>query len=297
MHRILSKAPTQRVRPIFTLLLSILICLSPCYAADGDLTEYTHQNYKGDLVNLGIWHRDYQNRCHFLSYSHSPDNTTLLTLMELLQGEHELASYLLERAQEMKTGICLDDRDSGAFGYYDYHFNIIVLSEDLTLYEKLVILVHELRHVDHISRGYCQTIAYDMNEVVRLTFAAEADAQAITALFAWRLLNDQPEVWTALLNFQRYRDLAEVFEHQMLEHDNELQALLHTFMQWYQSDWRLSMYRASSCMNYLDTLDESHKLATFTKFPDDYFDNFCILPGGNNYGCHLTDEIWRYTSD
>jgi hypothetical protein len=64
----------------------------------------------------------------------------------------------------------------GCRGYYEPTAHVIALGPDLTFDEKLLIVVHELRHVDQIRRGFVPSLSLDHREYVRLVFALEADA-------------------------------------------------------------------------------------------------------------------------
>ena len=82
-----------------------------------------------------------------------------------------------------------------------------------------------------------------MEEIVRMTFAIEADVQAIVTLFAWRMKDHGcADIWTTLSEFERYPDIGESFEEEMLASGNELNSAKAAFSQWHKSEWRVDGY-------------------------------------------------------
>jgi len=276
------------------LLLCILGKAIGMAAADQD---HVHFDPQGAAIDLAAWHPDYRERCYF-SHEQSPTNAgkkTIEQLISLLRQEQELADYLLDKASRQKTIFCLDERADGTRGYYDYRYNLIALRESLPLQHKLIIFVHELRHIDNLSRGYGHSLEYDIDEMVRLTYAVEADVQAITALYAWRMwLRGVEEPWQALLQMPCYADIAYAFATEMEVGGDEASAVLAAFRQWYHSHWRIDNYQRSCYMGYLDLLDDTKRIRKYALLPGNFFDQLCILPDGSNYGCHLTPEIQRH---
>lgn len=245
-------------------------------------------------VDLFVWHPQYQERCYF-SDRENVINTnveTITNLLRLLEKEPRFANCLLSIAKKLNTAICIDERDDETRGYYDFKYNIIGLKEHLGLLEKLIIFVHELRHIEQFTKGFYNSLDYDIEEIIRMNFAIEADVQAIVTLYAWRMKKTgMDEVWNALSGFAKYIDIAEEFEKEIQNSGDELKAANAAFVQWYKSEWRIDKYYKCSYSWYVDELDQTKIIQKYQKLPENYFSKLCILPCGNNYGCHLTDEI------
>ena len=253
-----------------------------------------HANSKEEQVDLFAWHPKYEEHCYFFGSKNPKTNSVrnIETALRVIQQEATIAVPLLETAREQGSAICIDDRTSESKAYFDYKYNVLAISHNLSHFERIAMLLHELRHIDHYRRGYCLSIDYDMNEMVRLVFAIEADSNAVSTLFAWRMKNGAtPEVWNAMTRIEDYADTLAAFEGQMQLSGDELVAARAAFSQWYKSNSRTENYKLSSCMRYLDIIDEKKVVRKYTKLPKNYFDELCDLPSGENYGCHLTDEI------
>ena len=284
--------------PEATVGLVLIACMLQAYAAEpvsiDPARPFVHSDRHGREVDLFLWHPRYRERCLFQNQE-NPRNEhveTVERLLDLLKNDPEFYDYLMDKAAELGVAFCIDDRHDGSRGFYDYKFNILVLKDSLAFLEKYLILVHELRHVDHVSRGFSQSIVYDIEEMARLTYAIEADAQAMAVLHAWRMKEKGfPEVWAALSEFERYADIVAAFEAEIDTGGDEPQAARAAFVQWYRSRWRTDGYYKGAYMGYLDMLDETKMIRKFTRLPDEYFDHLCVLPSGENYDCHGTEEI------
>jgi len=253
-----------------------------------------HRDLKGEVIDLQQWHHEYQGRC--LSPGAPPAASSkvgeIVKALDYLAREQIYAQHLLLRAKQAGVLICVDNRADGTRGYYDYNYNIIAVREGLPFMKKVVIILHELRHVEHVVRGYRLSLDYAMDEMVRLTFAVEADVQVYVALVAWHLRQSgDGGLWDALLGFARYADIAQVYGREMLAGATEHRAARAAFVQWYRSSWRRDNYHNGCCMGYLDMLDESNRVEQYTELPGSYLDQLCELPDGSNYGCHETQEI------
>lgn len=193
---------------------------------------------------------------------------------------------MFESLQDAGPAICLDERKIGDRGYYDVMRNVIGLKSELAFWEKLAVLLHELRHLDQLARGYCPSTDYSMKENARATFAVEADAQAVATLIAWAMQADGTDgPWQAMKNWPHYADILLRFETVMQETDDPGLATAAAFEQWYASPWRIETYYLASCSDYLDRLDESKLLVSDDLLPGDFLDNLCKMPDGSNYGC------------
>ena len=287
-------------------LILLLICsffvsasISPLNDPDNTGTETEHESLKyqsalGEGGDLSEWHPQYQEKCYFNDRENISNKNieTIESLLALLKKEPRIANYLLSIAQDLNTVICIDERDDETRGYYDFRYNIVCIKEQLGLFEKLIILVHELRHIVQFTRGFSYSLDYDIEEMIRMNFAIEADVQAIVTLYAWRMKEiEMNEVWHALSGFTNYSDIAEEFEKEMQSSGDEMQAARAAFVQWYYSGWRVDKYYKNSYSWYVDMLDETKILQKYQKLPDNFFSKLCMLPCGKNYGCHMTDEI------
>ena len=219
-------------------------------------------------------------------------NSEILALIDYIYISSDESKALLQIAQEKRATICLDDIIWDERGFFDFDLNFIVLKNSLTFPEKVLILVHELRHLDQYSRGFCPSTQFDIREHVRLTYALEADAQAITTLSAWNMKeNGYTAPWTALKGFVNYNDILDSFSISFLESQNLSTATNAAFAQWYHSSWRMESYYVSACTSYLDDLDRSKMIQSYEKLPDSFFESLCSLPDGSNYECLKNPEI------
>ena len=188
--------------------------------------------------------------------------------------------------------LCWDPEALPARGYHEPESNIISVASGLSRAAKMLILAHELRHVDQLKRGYVLSLKYDMREYVRQTYAVEADAQSFVILLAWSLRQAGNEtLWREVVRLERYEDMAEAFEEMMRTGAPPTEAMRHTFTVWYRSPWRREAYFQTSGMRYLDQREEKHAIPASKQLPDDHFDQLCRMPDGTNYGCHKTKEI------
>ena len=183
--------------------------------------------------------------------------------------------------------ICLDDRAVTARGYLDAETNRIALRADLDEAEAVAILIHELRHLEHLDRGFCPSLDLSMSENARATMAVEADAQAVTALIAWSVQDTDPEIWQAVLGFEKYADIAQRLDEELARHGNQATAVARAFDQWFVSDWRRSAYYQASCSDYLARLDETKLLPSYDALAPEFLDRLCLLPDGESYACTL----------
>jgi hypothetical protein len=280
---------------IFVIILLISLPLkSLASPASSNNTEEIVHGHEHEQINLHLWHPQYQERCYF-SDRENVRNTNIETikiLLTLLRKEPLISTYLLSFLKKINTVICIDERDDETRGYYDFKYNIIGLKEHLELFEKLIILVHELRHISHFNKGYVNSLDYDIDEIIRMNFAIEADVQAIVTLYAWRMKEiDINEVWNAIHGFEHYFDIAEEFEKEIKRSKDELKATYAAFVQWYKSEWRVDKYYKCSYAWYVDRLDETKLIPKYEKLPETFFTKLCELPNGKNYGCHRSDEI------
>ncbi|OYX43058.1 MAG: hypothetical protein B7Z02_10360 [Rhodobacterales bacterium 32-67-9] len=200
----------------------------------------------------------------------------------LAPGEDPLLGKLRSRG----TAICVEDRPTVARGSYEVDSNLIALRASLGTGAKLLILIHELRHLDQYQRGFCPSTDYDMDEMARLTFMVEADAQAIATYYAWQLAKaGRPDAWEAVQAMPEYADVAASFARAVADGSSPEIAVAAAFDRWFVSPWRIETYRASACAAYLDRLDVTKRLRSYDPLPEGYFETLCRLPDGTPYRC------------
>lgn len=296
------RKPKKLISLLAVLTSLFLISLaSPLSSNDIKVVEsqVEHNLFKKSLINqenidLSNWHRKWKERCYFSNRKNiiNSHTETIKFLIKKLKKEPEISSNLLSVTNRLNTIFCIDDRDDETRGYYDFKYNILGIKEHLDTFEKLIIFVHELRHISQFTRGYYNSLAYDINEIIRMNFAIEADVQAIVTLYAWRMRTiDSDEVWNALMGFEHYSDIAKEFEREFFISGNEIKATCAAFSQWYKSEWRVDKYFKCSYSWYVDMLDETKLIQKYVKFPHNFFENLCMLPCGTNYDCHKLSEI------
>ncbi len=254
---------------------------------------YPHLNWQGEIVDLSQLFHDYKARC----FSMYDTQGSIVATSANRQLQHNLQMdslgiYLLETAKNINPAICFEDRMDGTHGYYDYHYNAIVLQQSMNIHQQSITLVHELRHLEQILSNYSITTEYDIDEAARIRFAVEADAQAIATLFAWRIKNKGFSwAWNSLLQLEQYIDISKAFKILMNHSRSESEALLAAFRQWYASQWRIDAYYMNAKTQYLDLLHDTKKIRQYKALPLDYFDQLCKLPDESEYACDATSEI------
>ena len=238
------------------------------------------------------WHPEAADLCLFPPYdqSRTEHHRSAQALIAAIEGLHPDPDPLLIVLKENGTAICTEPRPSIARGAYNVEQNVIELRSDLDPGERLLILIHELRHLDQFDRGFCPTVDVDIREMERFTFMVEADAQAVATYYAWQLAQSgQPEAWHAILRLKEYADIGAVFANRVGEGVAPELAVEAAFDAWFTSTWRVETYRLSACTAYLDRLDETKLLRKYDRFPPDYFADLCRLPDGASYDCRGPD--------
>lgn len=281
---------------VLVCLLAMAACARPVLGRDNPNgpAPPLHLSPTGESIELSAWRRDYRLRCLVPAQEHqaTPQTRRLQQLQHFLGLAPELEDHLSDQLWLAGSAICLDDRKDSARGYYDHHFNIIALRERLSLATQALILAHEMRHIEQVNLGYCLSTHYDINEMVRATYALEADAQAISTLFAWRLKSrgvTQP--WQTYLELPHYRDIALAFKKERRRGGSLAQATREAFRQWYSSPWRRINYHHQCYTGYLDKLDDENLIQRYRKLPEGFFEGLCKLPDGKSYRCQETREI------
>ncbi len=215
----------------------------------------------------------------------------LADAVELLRGPGEFGEYLRDLLRETGLRVCID-LSTDCRGYYEPEANVLALGHGLATAEMTLILVHELRHLAQSRDGYALSLAVDLTEHVRQTYALEADAQAFATLYAWRSsMMGRGELWRVALGQARFGDIAEAFAAAIGKGEDTSTATRAAFSAWYASPWRRERYFLAAASAYLDRLDETHAIRGYAMLPDGHFDRLCRLPDGSEYGCTGTAEI------
>lgn len=252
---------------------------------------------EGGDARLRAWNPAYADVC-LLPGAESGPAEGLAAISEALSGPDAFSRHLAEVAEAAEVVFCIDPRLADCRGYYEPASRVVALDPGLSPAEMVLIAVHELRHADQFRRGFAPSLDISRSETARLTYALEADAQAITTLYAWRAsrARDGRGLWEAAQTLEHYEDLATAFAAAASGGDDAAGARA-AFARWYASDWRREKYYLSACGAWLDQLDAAHAIVRYDPLPEGYFDGFCVLPEGGDYGCHLTEEIARPPRD
>lgn len=184
--------------------------------------------------------------------------------------------------------VCLVDGAVEVRGYLDSESGRIVISADTERDGRVVILLHEMRHLLQRERGYCPSNEVSMEEAARAVLAYEADAMASTTAAAWELhAMGMPGPWNWLsVEWTRYSDIADAYAKVRTGGDQRV-AMEAAFAAWYGSDWRVHRYWRASSMDYLDREEAGHLLRSYDSLPEDHFANLCTMPDGSAYTCDV----------
>ncbi|WP_135447683.1 DUF6782 family putative metallopeptidase [Tabrizicola caldifontis] len=223
-----------------------------------------------------------------LSAPYEGDQGSLPGLLRALKGALAPHPSLARTLAEQAPTLCLDDSLFSEQAYFEPATNRIVLRGGLEPGLQLAILIHEIRHVEQLSRGDCPTIETSSSEYIRSRLAMEADAAAMGIHVAWGLREaGQPEAWEALRNWPTHEDLATRYEAEMTASGDEVRAIGATFAQWFEQDERRGLYANAICANYLDALDREKHLPGTGTLPADFAVRLCVMPDGRPYDCVL----------
>lgn len=186
----------------------------------------------------------------------------------------------------LAPALCLADDMSGAEGYFDPARMQITLARGQPAAMHQGVLMHEFRHLEQFSRGFCPSDSLSRDEHTRLVFALEADASAIALLLAWeRLIEGDPAVWEAMMNWPSQTDIAVVLAQEFFRSGDRATMAAAAFAQWYESAERRERYYVVACGAYLERLEIAKALTPTGRLPDDFLDRLCLLPQGGGYPC------------
>ena len=188
--------------------------------------------------------------------------------------------------QSLAPTFCLVSPLRELEGYLDAETLHIVLRADAPATLQTAILLHELRHLDQLARGFCPSTTLTMRENARQAFALEADASAISLLIAWDMRHHgNPGPWEALAAWPQQSDIAARFAAVMEDGGDPAEAAAAAFAQWYARPGRLESYSLASCSDYLDRLDTAHLLPGQSVRQPDFLERLCRLPDDTAYPC------------
>ena len=217
------------------------------------------------------------------------------TLPALAQSLSDLSlvfnafSALRDTLNTEVSQVCIVDPMIGARGYFEPDTGRLMLAADLPPGLGQAVLVHELRHVQQFSLGTCPTPALTMQDYAQAVFAMEADA-SVTSLVVADFLRDRgkPAMWQALAEWPMQADIAaayDAFRAQGVE-----AAAAAAFAAWYDNEDRRRSYYASTCLDYLDREERSHRLPAQGALSEGFYSRLCVLPDGRAYSCMAPDD-------
>lgn len=193
---------------------------------------------------------------------------------------------LRQSLDSAKPRICLTEEPSDALGSFEAEENVITVSAGQPGDKRVAVLLHEIRHLDQYARGFCPSMSLDMRANARAVFALEADAMAIAHLVAWAAgENGAPGPFAALRSSDETADIAAAFETAMAETGDPSAATAAAFDAWYTSDARRERYYVSTCMAYLDRIEDDHLFGGTAGLSADFLAQVCDLPDGTPYPC------------
>jgi hypothetical protein len=248
-------------------LLTILLCFLPAWAS-------------AETVCLPAPHVRVENA----------DEGYLASLVADLRPTLAHIPALTAALEDLAPDLCLDEAMGGAEGYFDPATMRIVLARGHPRELHQAILLHELRHLEQFARGFCPSDELTQSEYARAVFAVEADASAISLLLAWqRLLDGDPGVWEAMINWPSQTDIAIVLAREYFYSADPEAMAAAAFAQWYEGDERRERYYVASCSAYLDRQDIANALPAIGRLADGFLDRLCLLPDGSRYPCAERD--------
>jgi hypothetical protein len=216
----------------------------------------------------------------------SADERYLAGLLADLRPTLARHPALTAALDNLAPALCLDDAMDGAEGYFEPAAMRIVLGRGQAPEMHQAILLHELRHLEQFARGVCPDDTLTRSDHARAVFALEADASAIALLLAWeRLLDGEPAVWEAMINWPSQADIAVALGREYFASGEPAAMAAAAFAQWYEADERRERYHVAACSAYLDRQDIARALPPAGRLPEDFPARLCLLPAGGRYPC------------
>lgn len=224
--------------------------------------------------------------CVVWPWSDADPEPALAGLVAWLEPTLGDAPSVAAALEGLAPALCVARRIDGAEGYLDVARREIVLDGGAASGLQRGILLHELRHLDQLARGFCPGNALSLHDAARATYALEADASAVSLMLAWqRRQAGDAAAWEALAGWPQQADIAARFAGAMAAGADLPDAVAAAFAQWYARPDRRQSYYLASCSDYLDREDRGHLPRGTDTLPGDFLTRLCLLPDGGPYPC------------
>jgi hypothetical protein len=205
------------------------------------------------------------------------DDTALAALLDRALPVIDRFASLRDALGATAPEICLFTGPTEALGYFEPGRRRISIDADLDPDLQLAVLLHEMRHVEHFTRGLCPDLSLSMQDYARAVWAMEADAAVVSMIVTWDMArHGDPGPFQALANHPQTADIADVFATTMGLTQDVAESSAAAFSAWYDSDSRRMSYYVASCSAYLDQQESSHALPQYGQLDPAFF--LCALP-------------------
>ncbi len=187
--------------------------------------------------------------------------------------------------------VCLGRPPLDARGYFEPDARRIVLASDLSDGMVQAVFFHELRHALQFESGVCPTPDLSMQEHAAAILAMEADA-SVAALVVADMLRSagNDAMWQALATWPMQDDITAAFAAELDTTQDVQRAALVAFDAWYAREDRREIYYQAACLDYLDQQEREHLIPRYNSVDPNFFEDLCILPGGERYDCAGQDD-------
>lgn len=180
-----------------------------------------------------------------------------------LLKESKIGKTVFEYAQSTGVQFGFESGLKGN-GVYSARRNAVLLNPARKDEALAATLAHECRHVwQDKSQGLGSFATQTPKTYIMLGFAAEADASAIGALFAYEMKDAHPDIWKAHQS-EKYAPLSTAIEKTYNETKDINAGLGHAFKAWYSLPVR-ELY-AGDFVDYID--DQSKSFFASSRFQD-----------------------------
>jgi hypothetical protein len=216
------------------------------------------------------------------------DDTALAALLDrALPVIDRFASLRDALGRNRARDLPLHRPDRGAGVFRNRGRRRISIDADLDPDLQLAVLLHEMRHVEHFTRGLCPDLSLSMQDYARAVWAMEADAAVVSMIVTWDMArHGDPGPFQALANHPQTADIADVFATTMGLTQDVAESSAAAFSAWYESDSRRMSYYVASCSAYLDQQERSHALPQYGQLDEGFFPALCRLPNGGRLRLH-----------
>jgi hypothetical protein len=113
------------------------------------------------------------------------DDTALAALLDRALPVIDRFASLRDALGATAPEICLFTGPTEALGYFEPGRRRISIDADLDPDLQLAVLLHEMRHVEHFTRGLCPDLSLSMQDYARAVWAMEADAAVVSMIVTW----------------------------------------------------------------------------------------------------------------